>query len=516
MTQEKAFEVLKTGQNVFLTGPAGSGKTFVLNKFIGYLKENNITVAVTASTGIAATHLNGTTIHSWSGLGINTTVDGKMLKKIVRKRKLRNRILKTATVVIDEISMLSAAQLDAADIICRAIRGNDLAFGGMQIVFCGDFFQLPPVNKAENGKALFAYDSDVWKKMDIKICYLDEQHRHKDNNLTQILNDIRQNSVSEETVEAVLSCRNETFANGRPARLFTHNVDVDMINESELSLLREKPYAYNMRSSGKEKFIDFLKKSCLAPERLVLKLGAQVMFVKNNFEDGYVNGTMGRIIGFSEDNKFPIVLTFCGKEITVFPAIWTIEENNQELASITQIPLRLAWAITVHKSQGMSLDAAEVDLRKTFEYGMGYVALSRVRSLEGLNVIGVNRMAFETHAQAREMDEKFIKQSEYDLQKFEKMTAGEKEESQKNFLKINKKKDECENLERRARSEKPYSVDEIRKQFGKAYMPWTDEEDEELEKLFFNELSVQELAKVFQRKEGAISSRLRKIGVIDE
>ncbi|MFH1192081.1 MAG: PIF1 family DEAD/DEAH box helicase [bacterium] len=464
MTQKTALEILKTGQNVFLTGPAGSGKTFVLNKFIKYLKDNNITVAITASTGIAATHLNGKTVHSWSGLGINDTIDGKIFKKIIHKRGLQRRILKTSTLIIDEISMLSAKQLDAVDAICRAVRGNDLPFGGMQVIFCGDFFQLPPIQRAEREQVMYAYNSEVWKKMDIKICYLNEQHRQKDNDLVKVLNDIRRNLVSEETRDLVLSRKNKKFAgNVKPAKLFTHNIDVDRINDLELKKIQEKSYVYVMRSKGRDRMVESLKKSCLAPERLALKVGAQVMFVKNNFEQGYVNGTMGQVIGFTEDRKLPIVQTFQGDEIIASPAEWEIEEDSRMLAKIRQIPLRLAWAITVHKSQGMSLDAAEVDLTKTFEYGMGYVALSRVRSLEGLSVIGINEMAFEAHSEILEIDNEFIRYSEEFLQEFEKM-AGEKiEEMKNNFLKYNGTKDEDKKEERRSKSDKIYSVDDIRK-----------------------------------------------------
>lgn len=271
MTQNEALEILKLGYNVFLTGPAGSGKTFVLNKFIKYLKANNIEVAVTASTGIAATHLNGTTIHSWSGLGISEGLDKKELKKIVKKRKLRNRILRTITLIIDEMSMLGAAQLDVVDKICRAIRENDLPFGGIQTVFCGDFFQLPPVKRTGKGENHFAYASDVWREMDIKVCYLDEQHRQKDTSLTRILNDIRKNSVSEETIRIVESCKGVIFGNYKPAKLFTHNADVDRINFLELGRISEKPYAYNMQSDGKEKYVEFLKKVVLRMNDLCLK-----------------------------------------------------------------------------------------------------------------------------------------------------------------------------------------------------------------------------------------------------
>lgn len=515
MNQKTALEILKMGYNVFLTGPAGSGKTYVLNRYIEYLKSKGATVAVTASTGIAATHLNGKTIHSWSGLGVRDMLDEKSLKRISHKGQLRNQILKTKTLIIDEISMLHANQLDMVDTICRTIRKNSEPFGGIQTVFSGDFFQLPPVKRESNAAVSFACDSAIWNAMDTKVCYLDEQHRQKDSALSKVLSDIRQNSVDDKTREIVNSCRDKIFFGGaRPAKLYTHNVDVDYINERELKKIFGKAFAYNMKSFGKRNLVEFLRKSCLAPERLTLKKGARVMFVKNNFEVGYVNGTMGEVIDFEKESRMPIVKTTLGKIITADPASWDIEEDDEVIASIKQIPLRLAWAITVHKSQGMSLDTAEIDLGKSFEYGMGYVALSRVRTLSGLSVIGVNEMAFRVHADAYEKDREFIDFSDQVLEKIDKMSDQEKNRKQELFL-GGKDDDQGNSNPKRPKDAGAYSVDDVRKNFAKAYMPWTVEEDDLLKKTFNKGKSVREMAKIFERKEGAIHSRLRKIGVID-
>jgi len=515
MKQKTALEILKMGYNVFLTGPAGSGKTYVLNQYIEYLKNKNIPVAITASTGIAATHLNGKTIHSWSGLGIRDTLDEKSLRKISNGRQIRNQILKTKVLVIDEISMLHASQLDMVDKIVKRVRANKIPFGGIQIIFCGDFFQLPPIQKENGIEASFAYVSRAWNEVDIKVCYLDEQYRQKDNAFTQVLNDIRGNSVSEKTKKIVNSCRNKKFLeNMRPARLFTHNFDADRINEMELKKIPEKSFAYSMVSYGKNKLVDFLKKSCLSPERLVLKKGAQVMFVKNNFEAGYVNGTMGQVTGFEKISKMPIVKTNIGKIIIAEPASWGIEENGEIVAGIKQIPLRLAWAITVHKSQGMSLDSAEIDLSKSFEYGMGYVALSRVRSLAGLSILGLNEMAFKVHPDVYEKDQEFMKISK-DVEREIVVTNNSKKTTNKKRLK-RKKNDRVRSEQKNPRKTKVYSVDEIRKKFAKAYTPWTKEEDNLLKKAFKQGKPVSSLVEIFGRKEGAIRSRLKKIGLIQD
>jgi ATP-dependent DNA helicase PIF1 len=516
MNQKTALEILKMGYNVFLTGPAGSGKTYLLNQYIQYLKSKNAAVAVTASTGIVATHLNGKTIHSWSGLGVRDALDEKSLKRISHKRQLQNRILKTKTLIIDEISMLHAHQLDMVDMICRTIRKNSEPFGGIQTIFCGDFFQLPPVKRENSVPVFFAYSSEVWQTMDIKVCYLDEQHRQKDSALSKVLNDIRQNSVDDKTREIVNSCRDKMFfGSAQPAKLYTHNVDVDYINERELKKISGKAFAYSMKSFGKRNLVEFLRKSCLAPEKLTLKVGARVMFVKNNFEVGYVNGTMGEVIGFEDETKMPIVKTTQGKIITADPASWDMEEDDEVIASIKQIPLRLAWAITVHKSQGMSLDAAEIDLGKSFEYGMGYVALSRVRTLSGLSVIGVNEMAFQVHAGAYEKDREFIERSEQAFEEIREMSDQEKNSKQKMFL-GGKDNVQSNSNSKRSKGTGTYSVDDVRKNFAKAYMPWTDEEDNFLKKIFNEGKSVREMAKIFKRKEGAIRSRLKKTGIIED
>lgn len=410
MNQKTALEILKLGHNVFLTGAAGSGKTYLLNQYIQYLKSKNIKAAVTASTGIAATHMNGITIHSWSGMGIKDRITELDLRKLSRNRRAQRRMEKTKVLVIDEISMLHAHQLDNVDKICRYLKEEPfLSFGGLQVVLCGDFFQLPPVQKNRSEEVKFAYISQVWQEMNLKVCYLDEQHRQKDDRMLELLNDIRGARVGEKTWEIILSRENkEIFGIDRPTKLFTHNVDVDAINNRELSKIKEKPLGYAMRTGGNKKLIEFLKQSCLAPEKLILKKGAWVMFVKNNFDEGFVNGTVGDVIGFSPENNFPIVKTSQGEKIIVSPAIWEVLDDDEVLARIKQIPLRLAWAITVHKSQGMSLDAAEIDLGKSFEYGMGYVALSRVRKLSGIKLLGINDMALEVNEKIYELDQKLM------------------------------------------------------------------------------------------------------------
>lgn len=414
MTQDEAFEILKSGQSVFLTGAAGSGKTYLLNKFIKYLRHEKIGAGVTASTGIAATHMNGRTIHSWAGIEIKDKLTDKELKKILKREKMQEQLDMTRVLIIDEISMLDAARLDLVDRICRGCKEIFTPFGGLQIVMCGDFFQLPPINRDPGQGAPFAWKAQAWKTLDPAVCYLTEQHRQDDDGFLSVLNSIRRGEVDEKARRLIQS-RIQAGGSGHDdiTKLYTHNIDVDALNQKELDRLPGEEACFHMTARGPKDLVKNLKKSCLAPEALGLKIGAKVMFVKNKYLAGgyleYVNGTLGTVVGFDEENGFPLVKTKSDAVILAVPEDWQVEEDDRVLAAISQIPLRLAWAITVHKSQGMSLDEAAVDLSRCFEYGMGYVALSRLRSLDGLHLLGINNKAFEVHPEVREFDRGIFK-----------------------------------------------------------------------------------------------------------
>lgn len=431
MTQQEALEILKMGNNVFLTGAAGSGKTFLLNQYIKFLKSKRVGVGVTASTGIAATHMGGRTIHSWCGIGIKDRLSKGELRGMLEDETLLERFSNTSVLIIDEISMLHSFRLDLVNQVCQTMKGNALPFGGMQVILCGDFFQLPPVSRDSKIND-FAYKSTAWAGMNIKICYLDEQHRQADGDFLRILNNLRKDSITEDDFE-MLNGRINAPAISSATKLYTHNADVDAINNFELQKINAPEEKYEMRASGARHLVRALKDSCLAPENLILKIGAVVMFVKNNFEKGYVNGTLGEICDFNDDG-LPIVKINSGRKITAEPASWSIEENSQSLARVNQIPLRLAWAITVHKSQGMSLDAAQVDLSKSFEYGMGYVALSRVRSLAGLKLTGINDVALKVNPEISELDQKLIEASQEICGELAAVSAAEKEKIKRQFL----------------------------------------------------------------------------------
>ncbi len=434
MKQKEALEILKTGENVFLTGAAGSGKTFLLTKYIEYLKENKVAVAVTASTGIAATHLGGRTIHSWCGMGIEDEMSIDKINALKKKNYLAKSVALTKALIIDEISMLSAKQLDLVNVICQAFKEDMRPFGGMQVVFCGDFFQLPPVGRG--GKDVrFATESSIWNNMNLRVCYLEEQYRQSDKKFMRLLSEIREGNVTEEARKLLMrKIGKPAKFKIEPTKLHTHNIDVETYNLSELKKIKKEERIFEMEGEGLERLVENMKGYCLAPQLLGLKVGATVMFVKNNFNKGFVNGTLGKVTDFDNESGWPLVETFDGNVIEASPEQWTVEDGKEIIASVRQVPLRLAWAITVHKSQGMSLDAAEMDLRKTFEFGMGYVALSRVRSLAGIHLAGFNEMALRIKPEAAAFDRDFRACSERDSKEFNDLGKNKIKRIQEEFV----------------------------------------------------------------------------------
>lgn len=389
--------------SVFLTGPPGAGKTFVLNEFIKRAGKLNRTVAVTASTGIAATHIGGTTIHSWSGLGIKDFLSDWDRDRLRQNERLVKRYNAADVLVIDEVSMLHGKRLDMVNETCKLLRDSEKPFGGLQVVLVGDLFQLPPINR--NGEMIdFAHTSSAWQELAPHVCYLTEQHRQQQDGLLDLLNAMRKGDVDELYEEMLRERMSAKPDDDEPVtRLYTHNVDVETINQQHLTSLSTAMKPYIMESKGAAPKVEQLIKSVLAPEQLELKEGAEVMFVANNFGAGFVNGTRGRVTGFKDG--LPLVeLLSNGRTVKVEPHSWALEEDGKKRAEVVQLPLRLAWAITIHKSQGMSLDAAEIDLSRSFTPGMGYVALSRVRSIDGVYLKGINNLALAMHPQIFHFD----------------------------------------------------------------------------------------------------------------
>lgn len=491
MTQQEALDILKMGKNVFLTGPAGSGKTHVLNAYVNYLKSHAVDVAVTASTGIAATHIGGMTIHSWSGIGIRDILTDRDIEELMERQYLYKRFERTKVLIIDEVSMLHHFRLDLIEWICRQMKHNDKPFGGMQIIVCGDFFQLPPITKGEVLESEFAYKSESWLASKFTICYLSEQHRQKDNTYLSILNQIRENKVTKNTIELLKTRFNKDPESGKEStRLYTHNIDVDVVNNRHLELIKAEEKSYKMSWKGSQGLAQTLIKSCLSPENLVLKKGARVMFTKNHPEGMYVNGTLGVVTDFNSFGD-PIIQTNGGMTFSVTQQSWKIEEEGKTKAEISQYPLRLAWAITVHKSQGMSLDAMEVDLSKAFTKGMGYVALSRVRSLGGMKLLGFNDMSLEVDPEILEMDKNFRDKSVDAVNDLKEMSHEDIKEAQERWM----KKIEPEEKVRIKRKEK-----EIKKST-----------EEITRDMLLNEISIEDIALARGLKQETIISHIEDL-----
>ncbi len=406
MKQNIALDILKSGKNVFITGSAGTGKTYLLNLYTQYLKERRVYPTIVAPTGIAASHLGGQTIHSFFALGIRDSIDEGYVDFLLDKKYLKTRFSKLKLLIIDEVSMISPEIFSSMDLILRGFKGTDAPFGGVQVVISGDFFQLPPVSKEPKEKR-FAWQSPAWKALDLQTCYLQEKFRQDDERLIGVLDDIRSGEISA-TSESLLSSRHEKeLSIDTPTKLYTHNVDVDRINLEELEKLDGDAKLFVCETKGSEKNIEKIFKSSLVLEELALKKGAVVIFIKNNTEEGYVNGTTGTVQSFSPIDNMPIVRTTDGRKIKLEQEDWSLENDSGKVtASVSQVPLRLAWAITIHKSQGMTLDAAEIDLSKTFETGQGYVALSRIKNIEGLRLMGLNPMALRVDPLILHVDER--------------------------------------------------------------------------------------------------------------
>lgn len=498
MNQGLALEIMLSGESVLLTGPAGAGKTYVLNQFIKFAKREGKHVSVTATTGLAATHLGGTTIHSWAGIGIMDSLPSNFVTHMTKGRV--EIIEKTDVLIIDEISMLHDYRLDMVDEVCRLVRKKpDVPFGGIQVIMSGDFFQLPPINRDGSQQGGFVVRSNAWRELDPVICYLEEQHRQDDEILLDILNALRAGDIRRHHAEKLLE-----RADVHPPKdavlteLHTVNIDVDRMNEVKLEELEGDELFYTQTTTGADNYVENLQRSVLAPAVLRLKKGALVMAVKNAADRKYANGSIGTVIDFEPATEYPIVEFHNGKVVSMLPDSWELRDGDKKRASITQIPLRLAWAITVHKSQGMTLDAARIDLRKAFVEGMGYVALSRVKNLENLYLTGINRMALAVSQEAQAIDEQLRSRVVADAKRF----AHLKQEAEKRKTAPEPKKKGASGW-----SEK---IAKMRETYPKAYMAWEHEDDVILKQEFQNGMSLTDLSNKLGRHEGSIKMRLQK------
>lgn len=435
LTQEQlaVIEHLLEGDNLFLTGGGGVGKSYLLsviyNEFPG-LKKRFIAgkepgviaklprIQMCALTGCAALLLGhkAKTLHSWAGIGLGKGSVSELYVKIRRNQKSMKNWLCTDLLIIDEISMMTAELLDKLNELGKKVRGNKKPFGGIQLLLVGDFYQLPPVNKNEGG-VKFAFESDAWKEVITSSIELTVIQRQKDEAFQQVLKEARVGALSKESCEILKGCQGRDWKENkiRPTLLFPRRAEVDMINDSNLRALTGRRYTYKARlaydgkipegfsesSEGFQKALQLFDSDAAYSKELELMLNAQVMLIANIDPDsGLVNGSRGIIVGFCTSTELPIVEFLNGVKRPIGTHSWPIEDY--EFVSRTQVPLRLAYAVTIHKSQGSTLDSALVDIGSgVFEYGQAYVALSRARSLDALYVYDFDPMAFKAHPKVK-------------------------------------------------------------------------------------------------------------------
>lgn len=426
--QQQAFTAISSGANTFVTGPGGTGKTYLIQCLMTAL-DPSLKVAITALTGCAALLLGvhgrgkgvvrAKTLHSWAGIGLGKEDVGELVKRIKKSRHAMKNWTTTDMLIVDEVSMMTAELLEKLDVIGQHVRGNGRPFGGIQVVFLGDFFQLPPVVKGGDGDETgrqFAFTSARWPKIIERTVQLTTIVRQADPVFQELLNAVRWGAMTEGHIALLEHRKGLAWKDKeiRPTLLFSRRTEVDTINEANLKALSGERVTYtartvvsadapaksiNLEDMDIVRSIELMDREAAYVPELTLAEGAQVMLVTNlDLEGGLVNGSRGVVTRFigGADRKYPVVRFLNGKEVTIMDAGWEVE--GAKGVSRQQIPLRLAYAVTIHKAQGATLDCALIDIGlRTFEYGQAYVALSRVRSLDALYVWDLNPKAVKAH-----------------------------------------------------------------------------------------------------------------------
>ncbi|XP_050379852.1 ATP-dependent DNA helicase PIF1-like [Argentina anserina] len=408
--QIQIISAISEGKSVFITGSAGTGKTILVQHVIKLLKKQHgaSKVYVTAPTGVAACAIGGQTLHSFASIGYPMADRETLLHRIVLNNKAYKRWLKVKALVIDEISMVDTEFFESLEYIARNIREVDTSWGGIQIVVSGDFFQLPPIKPHKNlGGKEFAFEADCWNSsFDLQV-NLTKVFRQSDPQLIKLLNGIRRGESNPEDLKFLEQCCSEGEPDTSVVKLYPRIEDVNRVNASRLKSLGNKLVVYTAVDSGEESRKPQLEQG-IAPKEVILCKNARVMLVKNlNTWRGLVNGATGTVQGFyAPANKdltgichaaLPIVKFDSGPELLIEPETWVVTEGDKVVAKRKQVPLILAWASSIHKCQGMTLDRLHTDLSKAFENGMVYVALSRVRSLKGLYLSGFDCWKIMVH-----------------------------------------------------------------------------------------------------------------------
>lgn len=403
MTPDQQFlDLAHAGRNVFLTGMAGTGKSYLLRQFIQEcatgIRGGTITlgsceprrVDVTAPTGIAALNVGGMTVHRWSGMllgpcaGQSNEAYARTLLRDGRPSLMagRGRVKRAACLVIDEVSMLCGRQFEFLDYWMRTLRDDPAPFGGCQVIVIGDFMQLPPVRTSEREPYDWCFLSPAWARAEFQQVTLSKVHRQDEPSFIHALGNFRMGQFANGSGE-LLRGRVVNFPDSNITRLFTHNTQVDKWNTFKLDELAGPETVLEAETSGPETQLEFLTKNLLTPQTLRIKPGCRVMVTRNDSAGQFVNGTIGTVEDIEAEG---ILLSTNRGPVRVKQHTWTYDREDSSSATFKQFPLRLAYAVTIHKSQGATMDAAYVDIRAAREPGQAYVAISRVRSLRGLNL----------------------------------------------------------------------------------------------------------------------------------
>lgn len=411
--QNNAYISMKNGNNVFLTGPAGCGKSFLLKYFIEYYKNENENekkngeIYITSTTGLSSLLIDGMTINRFSGIGTGEKDIETIIKKILKMKSIKNRWMNTSVLIIDEVSMMNPEIFDKLEIIARKIRKIEEPFGGIQIILSGDFLQLPPV-KSDS----FCFEAFSWDFVIQETFYFNEIIRQSDNKLQEILNYVRNGIINDDVKLYLNQCLNKeliTHNDIEPTLLFSKKNMVTMHNIKELNKLIEKDYKhYNYQSKydygkindeNKIFFKEMLDSQYQIEDIITICVNSQVMLTVNMPDYNLANGSIGIVIDFvlDEKNHYPLVKFLNGTILAIKEHEYIIDEGGNIVKKM-QIPLILSWAITIHKAQGMSLDYVKTDIGNSiFEYGQAYVVLSRIKNIEGLSLININYNTIKAH-----------------------------------------------------------------------------------------------------------------------
>lgn len=393
--QNEAYSLMASKKNLLLTGCGGVGKSYLIKKFVRtYCHSRNI--AVTSTTGTSALLIGGTTLHSYLGIGLGTGNVDFLVDRINKMFWLKKRWLDLDCLIIDEISMLDPALFDKLETVARKIRCNIRPFGNIQLILSGDFLQLPSV-----GTDYFCFEAKSWRKCITNVICLTEIIRQSNKHFQNILNSIRIGDISDEVKDILnsrigIELKNEYGI--KPTKLFSKNWAVDRVNNNELDILAEDGrefFEYEMdimvypEVKNKQASIDKYLKFCSFKQSIQLCIGAQVMLSYNlDMDSGLCNGSRGVVVDFRND--LPVVKFLNGQIRIIEPQIYEFEESEKKILRASQIPLKIAYALSIHSCQGSSLDYAEIDLSEAFACGQSYTALSRVKNLEGLSIIDID------------------------------------------------------------------------------------------------------------------------------